>query len=313
MAKENEEVKVTDKPTGTEETAPVVDETVPVTEEAPEEVETPAGETEPAPTPEPESPEEGAGEEIPTQDDFSAVIELLNEVDIMNGGNGEIGDIPPALANSVKYIADKMIALRDAFEDPYLKDVLDNMVDQREDGKTPSLLAAVAQILPIEEIQQLADSEDYESAQNGVKEGLEKQQEEQAGEAELYAKFDESKGNIEAYVSEMGYNEDEAGRLYDRIAKLRDIFADGLITKEEVAEIDKADKYDSDVAALQQQIPAEPTKEVLPDRGSMDEQVAQTQQKPSGPSAPRNSIEALQANQGGQTDVTKIGKRRFVK
>jgi len=300
--KANEMGKPTESPSAPEEAKSEVTPVNPP-EESPEPEETPAEVEE-------EGVEEQEGaEEVPSVEDLSTVIELLNEVDQLNGGNGGITDLPASLAGSVKYIVEKMVALRDAFEDPKLKAIIDDMVDQKEDGATPSAKVAVARVFDVEELQEIADSEDYASAQAGVEEGLAQEAEKKQSENDLYAKFDESKANIDAYVEEMGYNEDESGKLYERIAKLRDIFADGLITKEEVAEIDKIDKYDGDIAALRSQLPQEPTKEVLPDRASMEEQVAQTPKKQEY--KPRNTIESMQRPGFGGVDVTKVGNRRF--
>ena len=62
----------------------------------------------------------------------------------------------------------KMVALRDLFKDPLFKIILDDMVDQAEDGKEPSALVAFVRNVSRDEYEELADSEDYEGAQGRV-------------------------------------------------------------------------------------------------------------------------------------------------
>lgn len=250
---------------------------------------------------------EGAkGQEGPSEEDVANVVTLLNEVQKFNGGKGEISSIPPEIFNEVKFLLDKMVALRDAFEDPLFKAVLDDMVDQKDDGKTPSVLVAIARNVPVEELQDLADNEEYEGMQEAVQDRINKAKEEKAGNEALYANFEISKKEIDDYVAENNYSEEEASALHSDIAMLRDAFADGKLTKAELAKIDKMRNYDKDIAAMKEQVPAEPKKEILPDKASMEAAMTENIKEKV---KPRNSIEAMGAAYPG-VDVTKVGSRK---
>lgn len=255
-----------------------------------------------------EASEKSEASQLPDQKDIDDVLMILNEVDqTFLGGKGGITAIPDELHGSIKFLVEKMITIRDAFDDPLFKDILDDLLDQRQEGKTPSMLVAIARNVPMEELQNIADEEGYEDVQNAVSDRVAKEKEDKESEDKLYANFDESKKNIEDYASEMGYDEGRKQVLYKRIGKLRNIFADGLITKEEAGEIDKIDNYDSDMEMMKSKLPEKPVKTVLPDKASMDSQMTEAKQTLKQP--PRNSLESMaQMNTG--VDVTEIGKRK---
>lgn len=211
---------------------------------------------------------------IPDGKDIEQVLMILNEINQISGGKGKISGIPPEILGPVKFLVEKMVTIRDAFEDPLFKDVLDDMHDQRMDGQVPSLLVAVARNVPMEELQKVADDEGYEDVQSAVSDRVSKEKESEESEKTLYGNFYKSKKNIDAYCSTNGYDDARKQKLYARIAKLRDIFADGLVSEEEAAEIDKIDNYDSDIQTLKSQVPAGGVKTVLPDKASINESMA---------------------------------------
>lgn len=239
-----------------------------------------------------------------TGNDIDDVLAILNEINQISGGKGNIANIPNELHSPIKFLIEKMITIRDAFDDPLFKDVLDDMDEQRQSGQVPSLLVAVARNVPMEELTKLADDENYEDVQSAVNDRVSKMKESEDSERALYANFDKSKKAIDAYCAKMGYDENRKKTLYARIAKLRDIFADGLITEEEVGEIDKIDNYDSDIAAIQSQIPAGETKTVLPDQASINRSIAE-QSAPK--QTPQPSIGSIQT----QPDYMNVGKRKI--
>lgn len=254
-----------------------------------------------------EASEKSEASEIPNKDDIDDVLMILNEFDQIAGGKGGIKAIPNELHGSVKFLIEKIITLRDAFEDPLFKDVLDDMLDQRQDGKTPSLLVAIARNVPMEELQSVADDEGYEDVQNAVSDRVSKEKGDEEAEKTLYANFDQSKKAIDEYCEENGYGDKEKQRLYSTISMLRNVFADGLLTKDEIGKIDKIERYDEDMSTLKSQVPPEPIKTVLPDKASMEE--AMTKKEAPTKTAPRNAIESYGAYQP-MTDVTDIGKRK---
>jgi len=230
------------------------------------------------PNPTEENPQEASEKSettaIPDGKDIEQVLMILNEINQISGGKGKISGIPPEILGPVKFLVEKMVTIKDAFEDPLFKDVLDDMHDQRMDGQVPSLLVAVARNVPMEELMKVADDEGYEDVQKAVNDRVSKESEDQESEKKLYGNFETSKKEIEAYCAESGYDDARKQVFYATVAKLRDIFADGLITKKECAEIDKINNYDSDIQTLKSQVPAGGVKTVLPDKASIDESMA---------------------------------------
>lgn len=242
---------------------------------------------------------------IPDGKDIEQVLMILNEVDQISGGKGNIASIPPEIHGPVKFLVEKMVTIRDAFEDPLFKDVLDDMHDQRMDGQVPSLLVAVARNVPMEELMKVADDEGYEDVQNAVNSRVSKEKEDEQAEKTLYGNFDQSKKNIDDYCADCGYDEARKQKLYGTIAMLRNIFADGLISKEEAGKIDKIDNYDSDMESMKAQVPAGGVKTVLPDKASIDESMAvKTPQK-----SPQAGIESTVGY--AAPDYLQTGKRKI--
>ena len=239
--------------------------------------------------------------------DIEQVLMILNEINQISGGKGKIAGIPPEIIGPVKFLVEKMVTIKDAFEDPLFKDVLDDMHEQRMDGQVPSLLVAVARNVPMEELQKVADDEGYEDVQNAVNDRVSKEKENEESEKTLYGNFDTSKKNIDDYCSEAGYDDARKQTLYATISMLRNCFADGLLTKEEIAKIDKIDNYDSDVETLKSQAaPAGGVKTVLPDKASIEESM--TAKKTTTPTS-QTSIQST--NNFSTPDYLNTGKRRF--
>lgn len=243
----------------------------------------------------------------PDEQDIERVLMVLNELNQVRGRKGNISGIPPELLDVVKDVIEMITTIRDAYEDPLFKDVLDDMNDQRMNGQVPSLLVAVARNVPMEELQIVADDEGYEDVQSAVSDRVSKEKEDQESEKALYGNFDTSKKNIDDYCSEMGYDDARKQTLYATIGMLRNCFADGLLTKEEIAKIDKIDNYDGDVETLKSKVaPAGGVKTVLPDKASIDESMTATKK---APVASGNSIQST-AN-FNTPDYLNTGKRRF--
>ena len=123
----------------------------------------------------------------------------------------------------------------------------------------------------------------------------------------MYAKFEESQKNIEAYCDKQGYDDAEKEAFYAVINMWRDVFADGLISEQDCERIDKERNYDKDMASLKAQIPQEPTKEVVPDKASVDASMAPK------PTPKENSVNALSIASQGVSDYMNVGKRKFFK
>lgn len=258
------------------------------------------------PAPETDKTEPGGESDAPDENDISDVIDILKEIQSETGGSGEITSIPPELLGIVKFLIEKMATLKTAFEDPLWQAVLDDMVFQRNEGQTPSFLVAVARNIPMDELESVADNENYGDVQNSVADKLNKEKEAGEAEEELYAKFDKSKAEFEAYCTENNLSDDAKSALWGKVIMLMKIFGDGYISKTEYAEVDKMNNYDNDIAGLKKQLPEKPKKEVLPDKASIDAAMAPA---PVQKSQPRNSIETMAAMRP-EVDVTEIGKRK---
>lgn len=258
------------------------------------------------PAPETDKPEPGGESDAPDENDISDVIEILKEIQSETGGSGEITNIPPELLGIVRFLIEKMATLKTAFEDPLWQAVLDDMVFQRNEGETPSFLVAVARNVPMDELEALADNENYGDVQQSVSDKLNKEKEAGKAEEELFAKFDKSKAEFEAYCTENSLSDEAKSALWGKVVMLMKIFGDGYISKTEFAEVDKMNNYDNDIAGLKKQLPEKPKKEVLPDKASID---AAMNPVPVQKSQPRNSMERMAAMQPA-TDITEIGKRK---
>jgi len=248
--------------------------------------------------------------DAPDEKDISDVIKLLNEIQTINGGKGDIAEIAPNLVGTVKFLLDKMIALRDAFQDPLFKAVLDDMVDQQEDGKTPSLLVAVARNAPMEELQGLADNENYADVQGAVDEQLANSKAAADAEETMFGNFEESQKEGQAYADEMGYDEAQAQELFKTAMDWFSILGDGKITKKEWGDIDNMRNYKKDTEELRSQIPPAPEKVVMPDKDSIAATKAEKTAKPKNTTA-RNSIDRLGATSPSIGGFENVGKKRF--
>ena len=254
--------------------------------------------------------EQKASTESLDEDDIDETVMLLNIMDQEIGGKGEISEIPEGLRGSIKYLVEKLVFIRDLFEDPLWKSILDDMADQKEDGKTPSVEVAIARNIPLEKIQTLAEGEDYEGVQTELASNLTAKTQAEEEDAEYEASFEESKQAGEQYATEMGYDEDEKNELFQLVLDIFKIMADGKLTVEEFRKVDKMRNYDKDVEDMRSQIQPEASKEVLPDKASVD---AAIQSKPKAqPTKAQASpgLGSIGAYSNVGTDVTEVGKRK---
>ena len=259
----------------------------------------------------PEDPNAVQGS-APDEEDISDIIGMLNEMSSITGeGEGGIKDVPAEMRPVIRFMIQKMVALRDLFKDPLFKIILDDMVDQAEDGKEPSALVAFVRNVPREEYEELADSEDYEGAQGRVSSQLSDMETAKQSESELLDKFNESQEAGKRFAKSMGYDDQEIVKLFSFAFEWFKILGDGVISENEWAKVDKMRNYDADVDALKQRMPQAPRKEVLPDKSSM----ASAQMPTRGITAPAatNSIERMGAMASPAEDITQVGKRRFIK
>ena len=158
-----------------------------------------------------DEPVEAAASDAPTEEDFSDVVAILNEVKKIIGEEGSIGSLSPEIAGAIKYLVEKMVVIRDIWKDPLWLKMVDDMVDQGEDGvANPSVEVAVARNIPLERIQDLADNENYADVQGAVDERLANDKADLDADEALFNNFDESQAAGQAYADEMGYDEAEA-------------------------------------------------------------------------------------------------------
>lgn len=268
------------------------------------------GKTDPVDTakPAPEMDQTAETGEPMDEEDISDIIGILNLIDKdYAGGKGEISTIPPELKGVVKTLITKLLALKNSYKDPYWVAINDDLVEQGEEGvENPSVLVAIARNVPLDELESIADNENYGDIQKSVSDKLNKESEDGKAEEELYGKFDKSKAEFEAYCQENSLSDEAKSALWQKVVMLMKIFGDGYISKTEYAEVDKMNNYDNDIAGLKNQMPKQPKKEVLPDKASIGEAMNPV---PVTKPQPRNSIENMAAYSGG-TDVTEIGKRK---
>jgi hypothetical protein len=261
--------------------------------------------------PMPEDPNLAQGS-APDQEDISDIIGMLNEMAGISGGEEKISDVPQNMRGVIRFMIQKMIVMRDLFKDPLYKIILDDMADQAEDGKTPSLLVAFVRNVPRDEYEELADSEDYESAQGRVSSQLSDMDAAKQSEDELLDKFNESQEAGKRFAKSMGYDDQETVKLFGFAFEWFKILGDGVISENEWAKVDKMRNYDADVDALKRRMPQAPRKEVLPDKSSMASASIPTR----GITVPSatNSIERMGVGMANPTeDITQVGKRKFIK
>lgn len=249
------------------------------------------------------------GEAAPEIDgeDIDNLITILNEVDTAFDGKGGIKGIPEELKPVIKTIIEQMVGFREAFEDPLFKSILDDLLDQRTDGQTPSVLVAIARTIPFEELKQLDEGGDEGAIQDAVKGRVASEKQLFDDEVQFELKVEESLKNLEAYCDKMGYEGEAREEYKSDCMTLFEMFGDGVLDEGEFADIDRMRNYESDMEALKGQIPEAPKKEVIPDKASVEAQMTQTPQKQSGP---RNMIETFGATMPGANSFLETGKRK---
>lgn len=252
--------------------------------------------------------------DAPEAEDLSDVISLLNLMDTNNGGKGAIADIPEDLRGSIKYLVGLLTGLKDLYEDPLYMAINDDLFDQREEGLTPSVEVAIARNIPLDRLQDLADSEDYEGTQSELTDGI------AAGkQAVMDGKQDEANFELfqqagQEYAAEMGYDEARTNELFQKVLDLLQVMGDGVLTKAEFAEVDKMLNYGPDTENLRSKLSAQTPKEVLPDQASIDATVTKTNQAPVRKAPVNAPGMASLAAYGEDTNakITGTGKRRRV-
>jgi len=242
-------------------------------------------------------------------EDFDDALMLLNIMDKEVGGKGEISGIPEDMRNSIKYLVEKLIFVRDLFEDPLWKAILDDMADQKEDGNTPSIEVAIARNIPLDKIQAITESEDYEGVQNELSSNLTAKKQAEEEEAQYEASFEESKKAGEEYAAKMGYDEDEKNALFQHVLDMLKITADGKLTVKEFELADKMRNYDKDTEELRSQIQEKEAKEVLPDKASIETAVAANKKEKPKSRINTPGIGSMSVYDNAVTDITKIGSR----
>lgn len=245
-------------------------------------------------------------DDLPDEEDHSALLALINEIDTSNGGAGGISDVQPQIITAVKVLADKLAAAVATLKDPIINDIIMDMIEQREDGAEPDAMLAIARNVPIDELEGIEGEGNYDSLQDATKQRIADRDADVNGKNDLLDKIDKSMANLETYASENGLDEDRKNRLWDTVRQMIDVFADGEVSVNEYAIFDKGANYDEDIESIKSQVPEEPTKEVLPDASNFKKSApSQTKQN-----APVNSIETLGATMGGEQQWTDVGKRK---
>ena len=227
------------------------------------------------------------------------------------GGKGEITGIPEELKASIQYLVDKLIVVRDAFADPDWKALLDDMADQAEEGKTPSAKVAIARVIPLEVLQELADNEEYEGAQTELADNLAMQQQTDDEDAMYDENFQKTQQAADVYAKKMGYDEARKNALLQKVFDLYKVMADGILTEAEFAEVDKMLNYDTDTADLRSQIESGKTeKEMLPDQASVEATLTATKEKKTPKPANTPGLESISYDTPAFMNT---GKKRFGK
>jgi hypothetical protein len=244
-------------------------------------------------------------------EDISNVIKILMELKSVRGGKGKITNIPPEMLDEVKFMVETLDNLNTMFKDPTWHDMWYDMVDQLEDGKTPSGKVAAARVIPMEELQDLANNENYADVQGAVDEQLASAQANADAEEAMFANFEESQKEGQAYADKMGYDEAEASELFKTAMDWFSILGDGKITEKEWGDIDNMRNYARDTEELRNQIPEVPEKEIMPDTATIAETM---KEKPKETKAkPANSLERLGAASPSIGKFEEVGKKRYRK
>lgn len=261
--------KETPTSTAPKEDKPVKDETQKPPESTPDTTEkAPSGETTP-----------GESETEPDE-----LLERVNEIlgELYDGQSVE--SIQDELRPLMGDFMNASLAMKALSESPIWGPVLNDLMDQAEDGQTPNPDLAFVRSAPKEYVDRLYEGSDDEAvlkASEEYKSGVKSKEE---SEAAISSNLDQSIKEAEEFSQERGYSDEEKAAFMEQVKMWYKVFADGKITKDEYSLIEKGMNYDKDVADLQGQIPEEPKKEVLPDKSSIDaaKAPAQTKRKPGG-------------------------------
>lgn len=248
-----------------------------------------------------ETAQEGLDEE-----DITDLISMLNLIQKEEGGSGDITDIPKNLRKVSRFLITKMIGLRSAFVDPLFAAILDDLVDQKEEGKTPSVIVAISRVVPLDKLQEVADNENYGEIQGGVEAAENERIAGEEREEQMNLSIDQFIASIDAYCKKMDYDETEKEALINHINSYINAFADMKLSEEEIKMFDMGRNYTRDMDELKSQIPSEPRKEIMPDKASVDESA-----NPIPPKKKEMSeIERMAVMNENQTDITKVGERK---
>ena len=258
-------------------------------------------------------PEDKPGEKLESED-ISDILDLLNSIQSHTGSNEKITDVPAHLRNSIRFLHDQLAFVKDLYEDPLYKALMDDLYDQKEDGQTPSVEVAVARTIPVDKLQSLAESEDYASAQSELANNLEASKKSKEEDNEIQANYQYTKQQCQKYCDKMGYGEEEFNDLFKFYLDTLKIMADGKISEAEFEKIDKMKNYDKDTGELKSQIQDQGSaKEVLPDQASVETAMQKQRPSPATSGGIQMGLGSMAESAYGQplTDVTKIrGKGR---
>jgi len=207
-----------------------------------------------------------------------------------------------------------LTGLKDLYEDPLYMAINDDLFDQREEGLTPSVEVAIARNIPLDRLQDLADSEDYEGTQSELTDGIAAGKQATMDGEQDEANFELSQQAGQEYAAEMGYDEARTNELFQKVLDLLQVMGDGVLTKAEFAEVDKMLNYGPDTENLRSKLSAQTPKEVLPDQASIDATVTKTNQAPPRKAPVNAPGMASLAAYGEDTNakITGTGKRRRV-
>lgn len=257
-----------------------------------------------------DKPTEEVKDEMPAAEDIADVVAILNILDKEVGGKGEITEIPDTLRSSLGFLVKSLSTVKDMWEDPTWEDILDDLRDQKEDGMTPSIEVAVARTIPLDKLQALVESEDYEGVQTELRGSLDASKSAADEETMYNESFDKMQAEAQTYADEMGYDEERKNELLNAIFNILKIVGDGKLSKVEFAEFDKMINYGPDTTSLRDQLSSQDAKEVLPDKSSVDAALS--------PAMPKKTevknepgLDSLAYYE--EPDYTQTGRRRFNK
>lgn len=239
-----------------------------------------------------------SGEEVKPDE----LLEKVNEILAEAYDGQSIESLQEELRPLMSDLMNASIALKSLQSSTIWGAVLDDLMDQAEDGQTPNPDLALVRAAPKDYIDRLYEGSDDEAVVKAIDErNASIKAEEEAG-ATLSSNIEQSIKEAEEFSNERGYSEEEKQAFLNQVKMWYKVFADGKITKNEYELIEKGMNYDNDVAGLKSQVPEEPKKEVLPDKSSIDSSKIEMP-KPRSPLG----MESI-AYEG--TDITQIGSRK---